>query len=181
MELLEDAEKYAKVRTDAGETGFVLRQYLTGDEPKSAIIRKLELEKSQLIARLQELEGHANRAVSENDEALQTTNRQLRSMQQELAEARATLSNSEAEVRKLAKDYQVLKESSENIVQLLTERDRLLEENQKVLEMSATFEAERDALLKIGGIKWFLAGAGVLLVGWIIGKSSVTRRRSSLL
>lgn len=181
VELLEDAEKYAKVRTDAGETGFVLRQYLTASEPKSTIIRELELERSQLLAQLQELKDRASRSGSENDKVLQTTNRQLRSVQQELAEARTALSKSEAEVRKLAKDYQFLKESSENIVQILTERDRLLEEKQELLEMSATFEAERDALLKKGGIKWFLAGGGVLLVGWMIGKSSGARRRSSLL
>jgi len=180
VELLEDAGQYAKVRTDAGETGFVPHQYLTASEPKSVVISKLELERAQLFERLQELEKRVNRSGSESGKALQEANRQLLSVQQELAGARESLSKSNVEVRKLAKDYQTLKENSGNVAKLLSERDRLLKEKQQLVEKTAAVEAERDSLLKKGSIKWFLAGAGVLLVGWMIGKASGSRRRSFL-
>ena len=180
VELLEDAGQYAKVRTDAGETGFVPHQYLTASEPKSVVISKLELERAQLFERLQDLERRVNRSGSESGKALQEANRQLLSVQQELAGARESLSKSNVEVRKLAKDYQTLKENSGNVAKLLSERDRLLKEKQQLVEKTAAVEAERDSLLKKGSIKWFLAGAGVLLVGWMIGKASGSRRRSFL-
>ena len=181
VKLLEVAGDYAKVRTDQGETGFVQRQYLTANEPKVAIISRLESERAQRLERLQELESRVNRSDSESGKALQEANRQLRSVQQELAGVKESLSKREGELRKLTRDYQTLKEGSGNVTQLLAERDRLLKEKQELTEKSAVFEAERDALLKKGSIKWFLAGAGVLLVGWIVGKASGTRRRSSLM
>ncbi len=51
-----------------------------------------------------------------------------------------------------------------------------------IQELSAkniVLDEEMGSLTRTGVIKWFLAGAGVLFFGWIIGKASGNRRRSS--
>ncbi|MBE0617090.1 MAG: hypothetical protein IH608_04080, partial [Proteobacteria bacterium] len=57
------------------------------------------------------------------------------------------------------------------------ERDRLRAENQALGETAGRLEAEKDTLTRSWAVRWFVAGAGVLLVGWVLG--ALTKRKKA--
>ena len=56
LEVLEEDELYLKVRTDQGEEGWVLRQYISSKTPKPIIIAALKRDIKQLEATVEKLE-----------------------------------------------------------------------------------------------------------------------------
>ena len=48
LEVLEEDESYLKVRTTDGIEGYVLRQYITSDPPKTTRLEELERQNSSL-------------------------------------------------------------------------------------------------------------------------------------
>lgn len=69
------------------------------------------------------------------------------------------------------------------MVQIKKDLDSTVGENSALLEKLALVEEQYNALKKDNTMFWFLAGAGVLIVGLIFGKlpTPSRRRKSSLL
>lgn len=179
VEWLEDQGDYALVRTESGESGYVQSQYLTQTVPKARLISQLETRNQQLLEQIKVLETAQQDPDDADKDALQKTTRQLQSARQELADLTRALQRSEAALNKVTTDYQQLQENSGKVVEIVKERERLQQVGQTLQTRVTELEDERDALLKRGAIKWFFAGAGVLVLGWLIGKASSSRRRSS--
>src|SRR4030042_680111 len=57
LNILEEAEQYLKVRTGEGLEGWVLKQYITSETPKTAIIAGLENERDRLNSSLGQCSG----------------------------------------------------------------------------------------------------------------------------
>jgi SH3 domain protein len=57
-------------------------------------------------------------------------------------------------------------------VAITNERDLLKETNEKLAAEVQALTAENSDLLRTGALRWFLAGGGVLFLGWLIGKAS---------
>ncbi|WP_299982352.1 TIGR04211 family SH3 domain-containing protein [Desulfobacula sp.] len=74
-------------------------------------------------------------------------------------------------------------EQSKNIQKIVKENKVLQEKNSTLSRELEILKKNNKGFLKIDMIKWFLAGVGVLLLGWIIGHniSSKKRRSGSLL
>jgi SH3 domain protein len=181
LELLEDLGEFAKVQTPTGEVGYVQQQYLTDAPPKIETIQRLQNKSDHLAARVKDLEERAAMSTSQIEQDRQRLSTELQVVREEAAELQKQFEQSQAELNKVSKDYQTLLRDSENVLAMSTERDHLQQESQELQTRLADIEEDRDALLKKGAIKWFLTGSGVLLLGWIIGKMSGSRRRSSLL
>ena len=64
--------------------------------------------------------------------------------------------------------YETLRQEAGNVVKLQQERDQLALANQQLTTELTTLRSERDA--GTGMIQWFLAGGGVQLWGWLIGR-----------
>jgi SH3 domain protein len=144
MTILDEQESYYQVRLSSGETGWVDKQFVTFDTPKTEIIEKLK-------------EAHA---------ALQKQFNALSAVHEQLKEKMAAVS-----------------ENSEDLYQVLQKNKRLVTENDALSMQVKKMEKESEQLFKTSMIKWFLAGFGVILFGWILGQtvSGRNRRRSSLL
>ena len=144
MTILDEQESYYQVRLSSGETGWVDKQFVTFDTPKTEIIEKLK-------------EAHA---------ALQKQFNALSADHEQLKEKMAAVS-----------------ENSEDLYQVLQKNKRLVTENDALSMQVKKMEKESEQLFKTSMIKWFLAGFGVILFGWILGQtvSGRNRRRSSLL
>lgn len=181
LQRLEEHGEFLRVRTESGETGYVQRQYLTDLVPKAETISQLEDRNRQLADRVAQLEKSESLTTAERQDALRDAARELEETRRELAERSAALKRSEAEVEQLRRDYRQLRENSGRVVEIVAERDDLQLQLQALQASLSAVETERDALLKKGAIRWFFAGAAVLLLGWLIGKASASRRRSSLL
>jgi len=57
LNILEEAEQYLKVRTEEGLEGWVLKQYITSETPKTAVIAGLENERDRLNSLLGQCSG----------------------------------------------------------------------------------------------------------------------------
>jgi SH3 domain protein len=167
LEVLDESnEKYAQVRTPAGEEGYVLKQYLTTNLPKEAVIDRLTKERDRLKTTMANLEGNRGQVVTE-----------LEQLREQVAQLEKNLAGKEEELLNEQKRYQALRDNASNVEGLLAERDRLREEHSKNSTELATLRAENEQLLMSGMIRWFLAGGGVFFFGWMIGKISRNKRK----
>ncbi len=167
LELLEEDEKYLKVRTKDGTEGYVLKQYISAQLPKAYVIARLQKQLDQSKARQATMGKEAEGWNAEKSE-----------LQQQLAEVQKSLKIEKGQHDRLTKQHQALQDGAKNVTDLLNERDRLKAENEKYIADLAQLRQDNDDLLRKAIIKWFLAGAGVLFVGWLMGKRSRARKRA---
>jgi SH3 domain protein len=166
MEVLEEGEEYFFVRLDDGTEGYVLRQYLSADLPKTVVIARLNQEKDRLKSRIEELKAGAGGWVKEKEE-----------LERQLADVQQAFQGEKSKRLAVAKNYQDLQEGAKNVTDLLGERDKLKAENEQQAAELKKLRQENDKILRTALFRWFLAGAGVLFAGWIMGKQSRTKRR----
>lgn len=183
LTVLEEENAYLKVRLETGETGWVDKQFVVYDPPKSQIIDRLNRENQMLAKKLE--------AMTRDHDSLNQDMAALTDSQQETAGAlkaaliQAENKNKALENKLAAKEnqYKTLVDKSRDVLDVIEKNKTLKRENDRLSNDIGLLEKETGLLFKTGMIKWFLAGVGVLLLGWIIGQSvsSKRRRRSSLL
>jgi len=179
---LEEAGEYIKVQTKAGEIGYIKRNYLTADTPKAEVVKQLQRERDRLTAKAVELQQQVEQqvatATSQRQESQQELATQLTESQKQVNELQEKLKESQATLTRTSQDYQALQKDAKAVVEIAQERDQLRATNQELSSAVVDLESEVEGLTMTGIIKWFLAGAGVLALGWLIGKFSGNRRRS---
>jgi len=180
VEVLEVEGEYLKVKTTNGEVGYIRKSYLTEDTPKATVISRLTRENEGLKERVQELEKKYREAFSKGDEAQKKILSDLEDSRLQIAKLDKELNKSETELAERTQAYETLRQNAENIIDITAERDQLRLSHEELTAAANNLEEERKELLKKETIQWFLAGAGVLLLGWIIGKFSRSRRKGSL-
>lgn len=165
VEVIEETEYYKKVRLNSGKEGWMLGRFLTPDPPLDSVVERLREEKSKW----QEKSTAANQKIEELTLALTTTQEELKNLRNEREE--------------LTHDYETLQRDTADVVQIKQDLERTAGENGTLLEKLAVIEGQYNALKKDSNMYWFLAGAGVLVAGIILGKmpGPSRRRRSSLL
>lgn len=156
MEVLEEQGRYLRVRLNDGTEGYVLKQYISSKRPKSQRINELQNEVARLSTQVTE---HA-----EAVEAAQQASAEAEVLQQKLLEKEQEL----IEIREL----------SDNALMLDKERKRLQRELDAAQKELSRVQEENRTMLSTVSIKWFLAGGGTLLIGWIMGKLSRRKKRS---
>ncbi len=166
VEVLEEDEKYLRVRTEDGTEGWVLAQYITDKTPSHQVIARLEEEIERLRSDLDDLEGSSDGLAKKLTDARSA----LREKGRELEKTRRELDS-------VTKRYAKLKEDAAHVIELTEDRDRLKSENETLSTELRIVKRENEDLHRTGMINWFLAGAGVFLVGWITGK--ISRKKKS--
>ncbi|MEJ2509703.1 MAG: TIGR04211 family SH3 domain-containing protein [Gammaproteobacteria bacterium] len=152
LELLQQTDAgYSKVRTPDGEEGWVRTQYLM-DHPSA---------EQQLTA----AQAKVKRLQDENSQ-----------LQQSLQEARQTENDLKTQVQKLsdqndsqAKELSHLKEVSATPLKLDRENKDLKEKNIALQRNLQVATQENQSLKDRAEREWFMAGAGVLLAGILLG------------
>ncbi len=177
LEVLEAQPGFLRVRTEQGEEGWVAEQYATAELPKALVVVKLQEEVSRLRARLRDLEGARDQVAAELEAARRTHSSSSTELQAELSAARGEAERTARELQDVRQKYQSLTEASKHVTEVTEERDRLRAENQKLSAAVASLDAEKGSLTRSWAIRWFLAGAGVLLVGWVLG--AITRKKKA--
>jgi SH3 domain protein len=164
VEEISKSEEWTEIRLPSDKTGWVLTRYLSPKEPCALIKERLQTDFNQLQAERAELE---------------TKNTDLEAENQRLE---AQLASTQASLERVTGDFDSLKTESTDFLKLKTQFKKTTAELEETRTKADKFEDETSRLLRNQNIKWFLAGAGVLLIGFIIGFSSRRqKRRSSLL
>ncbi len=183
LTILEEDKGYYKVELTSGTIGWVDKQFIVFETPKTQIIENLNQEKASLETRVETLSNtldqlKAQLATQESDQGEKTA--ALNESLKKAVDKNITLST---QLKENQANYSTLKAQSQNVLEVV-EKNKVIEEKNILLANSlAQLEKETSHLFRTGMIKWFLAGVGVLLLGWIIGQSvsSKKRRSSSLL
>jgi SH3 domain protein len=176
VEVLEEGGRYLRVRTQEGEEGWVAKQYISPELPKSLIIAGLEQETNRLGARVEELEKRQTLLLDQLKEAEQSHDAEVKELEKTVENYREEASRTTMELKQITEKYNTLLDQSKNVLELTSEHDRLQAEN-AVLGTEITRIKQENARLRSTEIlRWFLAGAGVFLIGLIAGRVSRKKR-----
>lgn len=159
MEIVEFGDDWSQVQLPNGKEGWVLSRYLTSNETNNIKLQRLETKHKNLMIQAAELLEENNRLKAENKK-LST---EFEADQKQLVKVRT--------------DYETLKTEAAEFLTLKTSYKRAASQ---LAEQTAKAQKLEEQLSKLGMntyIKWFLAGSGVLIVGFIIGFSSKRQRR----
>ena len=164
VEVLESGEEWSSVRLADGKEGWVLTRYLTPRETYNVKLERLEEKHKNLMAQAASLLEENTKLSSENKKL------------------KAEFEQNEKALNKIQGDFQSLKSESAEFIKLRTNYEKVSKELEEKSQRLTDLEEQVSRLQLYHYIKWFLVGAGVLLVGFIIGFSAKRqRRRSSLL
>ncbi len=165
VELIEYSGDWARIRLSNNREGWLLKRYLSAKPPLDQQVEGLAAEKETLIEKATILE------------------QQLAELTEVHGQTEHNLSACIAERTDIRDQYEGLKNDTADVQ--LTKRS-LAEARSEISEMQeqlSKLQIENSVLKKNETIVWFLAGAGVLLFGWLLGRftKSSKKRRSSLL
>ncbi len=177
LEVLEEGKSYLKVRTTDGVEGYVLRQYISSDPPKGQRIEELAGRNSSLQEKISALEETKSNLEQQLKTGQETSQQEISAMQEKIADLQLKLEQALNNEQAMSEKYDTLMAQTENVVEIAAERDLLRQENKVLKEDAAALMKRYDKLSDSRMIKWFLAGGGVFLFGWVIGK--ISRRKRS--
>ena len=164
LTVIEESNGYLKVALSSGEQGWVDKNYIVTDPPKSIVIDQLKNEKAALEDKVQELTAQ----IEAQSQAVET--------QPEQAEGDATSGTAVAvdqsamealkqenqaltqDIDSLKTQYTALKTASADIAATLEENKRLKARNASLTASLDQKKTNDGFLFKTGMIKWFLAG-----------------------
>ena len=176
LEVLEEDESYLKVRTADGLEGFVLRQYISTSPPKKQLIKRLEGKNKDLQQKITQFDKTNDDLKAQIGVMQENHAQELLELTGRSSLTEEALQQIQQEQEVLAENYSTLLAQSENVVAIAEERDQLLIDKSKLTSEVTALRNQNEELSDTRMIKWLLAGGGLLLVGWIIGKISRKKR-----
>jgi len=163
VEVLDRGESWSKVQTERGQIGWVMTNLLTSEKPIQFTPASASSQDEALAQR--------QAAVLKENRALASENTRLTT----------ELSETKTELDALNASFDSLKEASGDYLELKAEHQKTAA---MLREQTEKAKATKDAITDLQfqqNIWWFLAGALVLFVGFIIGYSVKRQRRRSIL
>ena len=161
VEVLEPADQWTRIRLPSGKEGWVVSRFLTSKLPSRIELKKLKEKHETLLAL-------ADSPYTE-----------IAKLQDENQKLKAELAVSEKTLNALKTSYETLKSKSASLLKLQASSKNSvarLSEQQKGFEK---LEEELSKLERRQYIYWFLCGAAVLFVGFLMGYSAKRQRRRS--
>jgi len=177
--ILEENKEYYKVELLSGETGWVDKQFVVFETPKTKIIEQLNQKNADLEIRVETLSNSlvqlkGQLATLESDQENRAT-----AMATGLKDAEEKNKDLSARLKESKTSYSTLKTQSQNVVTVIEKNKELEEKNNILANRLTRLEKEASHIFRTAMIKWFLAGVGVLLLGWIIGQSISSKKKRS--
>lgn len=175
FEVLETQEDFVRVRTAEGDEGWVQSQYTDPRPPKAVVVKELNEKITALTAENEQLLAKSERLAAQlSGQGLPPTNEQpAASATDEAAKVRQL----EEELADLSKRYTQLEADAKDVLPVTKERDRLHQELAAARESVAKLQQANASLTTRQNIYWFLAGSGVFMLGWMVGRGSSSRRQ----
>jgi SH3 domain protein len=159
MEVIKFGDEWSQVQLPNGKEGWVLSRYLTTSETHNIKLERLEAKHKNLMIQAAELLEENNRLEAEN----KRVSTEFNANQKQLVKMKA--------------DYEALKTEAAEFLTLKTNYERAASQLAEQTAKAKQLEEELSSLEMNTYIKWFLAGSGVLIVGFLIGFSTKRQRR----
>ncbi len=164
--VLEDGKTYVKVVTPKGTEGYIQAHYVSKAIPKSTQIKQL----NNKIVDLQQ-------QLTTQQQNFQGSQEETNAQKNQITQLSAQLNQTRQELEKATDAYNTLRSKSENVLNLGNENEQLIEKNNLLNSELLVLREENQKFHRSNMIQWFLAGGGVFLGGWIIGKISRKKQR----
>ncbi len=171
VDILEEKEDFLKIRTEDGLEGWVLAKYIVSEKPKVLIIENLRNE----IDTLKNGQGSALNSLLKTKKLYQE---KIEALEEEVNINQKFTAKAKSDFIELNKKYTTLLKHSKNTEELIDEVEKLKKLNAKLNTEMKSLRKDRINPLKSNRIQSFIAGAGVLLFGFILGGSTKKRKRS---
>ena len=159
LNIVKFGDEWSQAQLPDGKEGWVLTRYLTPDETNNIKLERLEAKHKNLMIQAA---------------ALLEENNKLKAESQKL---RIDFETNKKQMTKAQTDYETLKTE---VTEFLTLKSKYENAASQLAEQTAKADKLEDQLTKLElsyHIKWFLAGSGVLVVGFLIGFSTKRQRR----
>ena len=163
VEVIQEGEDWTKVRLPSEREGWVLNRFITSSPPSSLLLKGLKEKNKVLILQ--------NASLLEETMKIQAQSKNL-AAEFEIYKQRFS---------ELQKAYETLKKESGDYFRL---KSRYGKTEQQLDEQTGKIEKLEEEITNIQrshNIKWFLSGAGVLVLGFWIGFSAKRQRRRATL
>jgi SH3 domain protein len=161
VEILEAGAQWTRVRIQNGKEGWVLTRYLTPKKPSGLLLETLEKKHAEVTVAFDE--------IKKENSALKADNKRLA----------AELSANERALSEVTRSYETLMAESAEFLKLRSSFDESAAQLSEQKVRVEKYEEELTRLQFHQNIKWFLAGAGVLILGFVVGFSARRQRRKS--
>jgi SH3 domain protein len=163
VEVMKTGDEWTLVRLANGAEGYVLSRYLVSHQPGKFRFDQLQ---------------EKNKILSIQAAGLVEENSRLKAENEKLAE---TSSVSLKEIDSLRSEFEAFKKEAADFTALKAKYDAMAAELAEKQAKIAEFETQWPDFLNPNNLYWFLAGAGVLLAGFLTGYSVKRQRRWSSL
>jgi SH3 domain protein len=179
VSILEDKNGFYKVELQSKEMGWVDKKFIVFELPRTYIIDQLKKENKALSKKISKTESTITTRNNKINTQFSQTSQTIEALEISLKKAlneKTVLENSLSQAKK---KYSALIKESKNIQKTVKENKSLLESNAMLTKDLKSLKDQNQGFFKIGMIKWFLSGAVVLILGWIIGQSVSSKRGKS--
>jgi SH3 domain protein len=159
---IETRDKWTKVRLPDGKEGWMASRLLTDKKPADVVVSELHQKIKHFSVTVESLQAENERLIIEN----QNLHEKLEETLEQMAQTKTA--------------HEALIAESTDFLALKADHERLSDQLREKTEIMASLETELAITNKASKIYWFLAGAGVLLLGMIIG-AAMKRRRTTFI
>ncbi len=163
VEVLQPEDEWALVRLDDGKEGWVLNRYLTGKITNNIKLKLLKKKHKTLVAQ--------STTLLEEKVKLKDENKKFKT----------ELDKVQKEAEELKMSYGALKTESADYINLKSKYTKTASQLSEYTEKSELLEKELTKLEFRQTVRWLLTGAGVLLLGFLIGFSARRQHRRTTL
>jgi SH3 domain protein len=180
VDVLEEKGRYLRIKTEDGLEGWVQTQYIISEKPNGRIIEDLRNEINDLNKKI---EFSKNGQGSLSDKLLVTKQIyevRIRELEQEVNINQKNTAKAKSELIELNKKYKKLLSNSENTDELIRKLKKSKKLDSKLKTEINKLKKDSQYPIKLSIIRPFLAGAGVFIVGFLLGRLARRMKRSKL-
>ena len=159
--LLKEENDWLNVALADGRTGWMPKKYVSGELPQRIVAERLAAENKRLQAQINQF----SQGKQEVTEELNRVKEEIGGRKQEIASVR--------------QEYENLKKGATEYVSLKSAFAAVTAEAKEAKEKLQEIQQGYTDLKSSAALKWFLAGVGAIMFGWLLGflMSSIRRRR----
>ena len=180
VDVLGEQGDYLKIKTKDGLEGWVLAKYIVAEKPKVLIIEDLKKQIEELKKVSETAKSKQNTVSDASSETTENYKKKIRELEEEVDKNQKRADKTGRDFAALDKKYKALLINSGNTDQLIKEMNRLKSSNSQLNAEITTLRKTAGSPLKSRRVQLFIAGAGVLLIGMMLGGSAKKKKRYKL-
>jgi len=169
LDILEETDAFMNIRTQDGLQGWVRKKFIVADKPKAIIIDDLRTQIARLETDMQSLQEASD--TQGLKKIMQGYQKEIQSLNTALKNEKNALSTLQKKSKQVNLKHQQLLNKQKKDAANDKELASLKNANIALKKKLASQPSATPTPMLTGNMKWFLIGGGVLIFGFLIGRS----------